>query len=152
MQNFSAEGHEPSLVEPEPENEIRGPRHLTKSQVKAFHQLTSLARLSGHQQSYGGYVCRAKPLIIGASRCGKTSLFLRVVDTLGERGTRLPFLTINCGSAIPMGAKAEPCTLVTLRTFIRSNPVPERGGVAGAIFLDELDKIAPHDRVAYGDS
>jgi hypothetical protein len=122
---------EPSLVEPDVRADPQGPRHLTESQAKAFSELCALAKLCGDREAYGGFVPRAKPLLMGPSGAGKTALVTRVCDS-----QEFPLLVINSGSWIVVGAKAEPYTLHVIRRFVRQNP-------KGCIFLDEIDKCCP---------
>jgi hypothetical protein len=122
---------EPSLVDPEVRADPKGPRHLTESQAKAFLELSALAKLRGHGETYGGFVPRAKPLILGPSGAGKTALVTRLCDT-----EQWPLLVVNAGSWIVVAAKAEPYTLHVIRRFVRQHD-------KGCIFLDEIDKSIP---------
>jgi hypothetical protein len=128
---------DPSLVETVEIPDRTGPTHLTESQAQALPHLVAMARLHGHRETYGGYRVRTKPLLYGASGSGKTALCSRLADTLGDGGKPHPLLSVNTGSWIVFGARAEPATLLVLRAFVRRNP---HGGI---VLLDELDKALP---------
>ena len=122
---------EPSLVETENKTEAVGPRHLTESQSRAFHELAALCQLAGHGEAYGGFVPRTKPLLLGPSGCGKSALVGRLADTTG-----LPLLRINSGSWVVYSARGTPYTLDVIRRFVCTHP-------RGIILLDEIDKCVP---------
>ena len=108
------------------------PIRLTQSQSDCADVLRSYWLAQKDGLAAGGYGMRP-PLLAARSGSGKTRLVRWLADLL-----RLPLITLDIGSWLLNGSRAEKPTLTLLREFHEQYQ-------EGLVFFDELDKASGRD-------
>ena len=105
---------------------------LTRSQTDCADVLRSYLLAQQAGLNPGGYSARP-PLIAAQSGAGKTRLVRWFADLM-----RMPMLSLDAGSWLLLGSRAEKPTLTLIQEFHQKHD-------RGLVFLDELDKANGND-------